>query len=103
MTIIDVHLLSFSFSALFLESKYLTCSINTPFLLDCILETTIAKHTELEEFQTSETDGQLQGRDHWRDTEQVAKMLRAQINLNHMMEDYVGDHHQPATFDMSDV
>lgn len=58
---------------------------------------------ELEQFQHSEKDGGMQGRDHYVDTKHVADMLRAQSELKHMMEEYVVVHHQPETFDMYDV
>lgn len=58
--------------------------------------------TELEQFQSSDL-GELQGRDHWKDTKHVEQMLRAQSNFKHMVDDYIGEHHQPETFDMSDV
>lgn len=60
----------------------------------CDLEELEHLANELETFQCSEDGGQLQDRDCYVDTEQVAKMLRAQSNLKHMMEDYVVCHHQ---------
>ena len=55
---------------------------------------------ELNHFQKNE--GELQGRDHYKDTKKVTEMLRTQSELKHAMEDYVNGHHDE-TFDMSDV
>mmetsp|Transcript_28146 Transcript_28146/g.51963 ORF Transcript_28146/g.51963 Transcript_28146/m.51963 type:complete len:147 (+) Transcript_28146:35-475(+) len=55
---------------------------------------------ELNQFQINE--GELQGRDHYKDTKKVTEMLRTQSELKHAMEDYVNEHHDE-TFDMSDV
>mmetsp|Transcript_9153 Transcript_9153/g.19532 ORF Transcript_9153/g.19532 Transcript_9153/m.19532 type:complete len:122 (-) Transcript_9153:249-614(-) len=68
----------------------------------CDLEEIEKLANELEQFQSSDL-GELQGRDHWKDTKHVEQMLRAQSNFKHMVDDYIGEHHQPETFDMSDV
>lgn len=60
----------------------------------CNLEELEHLAAELEAFQSSEDGGGLQDRDCFVDTQQVTKMLRAQSDLKHMMDQYVVIHHQ---------
>jgi hypothetical protein len=59
--------------------------------------------SELEQFQSNEFGGLLQTKDHHKDTSQVKIMLLVQSKLKHMTDEFVGEHHQPDTFDMSEV
>lgn len=54
-------------------------------------------------FQSNEDGGLLQTKDHYEETCQVKEMLLVQSKLKHMTEAYVGEHHKPETFDMSEV
>lgn len=47
---------------------------------------------ELHSFETGE-EGELQGHDAYKDTDTVYQMLRAQSELQHMIEGYVNGHH----------
>jgi len=43
------------------------------------------------------------GADDGEDTKVISDMLRKQSELMHLMDEYVGDHHTPDSFDMSEV
>ena len=58
---------------------------------------------ELEDFQASETGGRIQGKDHYKDTNQVKEILEMQTKLKELTNDYISEHHKPDTADLSDI
>ena len=56
-----------------------------------------AYQIEIAQFQS--TDGELQGREDYKDTQQVLQMLREQSQLKHHQENYLRDHHKVTYMD----